>query len=338
MNDDDFALLESTSLHHPDSDTTLLVTPDLDLLKIQLRVLFLLRKLMTAEQVIFNRRGKLTLAGRYLQELLQIMPGLIASIGEYQHLHPTIAAFRQGMERCGLVLPLTLLACTRQEIALLEQLLNGFRATVNSAKHQRQLRNFQRAANKNLRGALAYINDLFERRSRLSVVRVDLSYEKTVAKSITATLTRLHRKRLFKRVQSHPLFEHCDGYLWKLERGLHKGFHYHTCFLFDGSRIRRDILLARRIGEYWKQDITGGTGLYFNCNAIQHTYTHSGIGDVHYLDQTKRTALQKAIAYITKVDTAVRLVLPGNARTFGRGERRIQLGAKRGRRRQPLHQ
>ncbi|CAI1791330.1 Protein of uncharacterised function (DUF3296) [Serratia fonticola] len=338
MNDDDLALLESTSMHHPYSDTKLLVTPDWDLLKIQLRVLFLLHKLMVSEQAIFNLRGKLTLAGRYLQELLQIMPSLIAAVGEYQRLHPTIEAFRQGMEHCGFVLPLTLLAGTRQDIALLEHFLNEFRTTANSVKHQRQLRNFQRAANKNLRGALAYVDGLFERRSRLSVVRLDLSYEKTVAKSITATLTRLHRKRLFKRVQSHPLFKHCDGYLWKLERGLRKGFHYHACFLFDGSRIRSDILLARRIGEYWKQNITGGTGLYFNCNAIQHTYTHSGIGDVHYLDQTKRAALRKAITYITKVDTAVRLVLPGNARTFGRGERFVQLGAKRGRRRQPPHQ
>lgn len=294
---------------------------------------FLLRKLRGAEQAILNRRGKLTLVGHYLQELLQIMPDLIASVAEYQQLHPTIEAFRQGMELCGLALPLTLVTSTRQEIAVLEQLLAEFRATANSVTHQRQLRNFQRAANKNLRSAQAYVNGLFERRSRLSVVRLDLSYEKAVAKSITATLTRLHRKRRFKRLQSHPLFKHCDGSLWKLEYGLHKGFHYHTCFLFDGSRNRRDILLARRIGEYWKQDITGGTGLYFNSNAIQHTYTHSGIGDVHSLDQTKRAALQKAITYITKVDTAVRLALLGNARIFGRGERLAQSGAKRGRRR-----
>ncbi|MDN8674679.1 inovirus-type Gp2 protein, partial [Staphylococcus aureus] len=92
-----------------------------------------------------------------------------------------------------------------------------------SVKHQRQLRNFQRAASKNLRGALAYIDYLFERLTRLSVIRLDLSYLKTVAKSVTAIETRQHRRRLFKRVQSHPLFQHCVGYLWKLEYGLQKG-------------------------------------------------------------------------------------------------------------------
>ncbi|WP_072103890.1 DUF7828 domain-containing protein [Yersinia intermedia] len=36
------------------------------------------------------------------------------------------------------------------------------------------------------------------------------------------------------------------------------------------------------------------------ANNNQHTYTHSSIGDVHYLDHAKRTALQKAITYLTK--------------------------------------
>lgn len=40
MNDDDLALMESTSMHLPYSDTKLLVKPDWDLLKIQLHVLF----------------------------------------------------------------------------------------------------------------------------------------------------------------------------------------------------------------------------------------------------------------------------------------------------------
>ncbi|MCP6269615.1 inovirus Gp2 family protein, partial [Klebsiella pneumoniae] len=85
-------------------------------------------------------------------------------------------------------------------------------------------------------------------------------------------MARQHRQRLFKRVQSHPFFQDCLGYIWKLEYGQYKGFHYHTCFFFDGSKVRGDITLARRIGELWKKEITDGQGLYFNCNAITSTY------------------------------------------------------------------
>ncbi len=95
--------------------------------------------------------------------------------------------------------------------------------------------------------------------------------------------------------------------------------------------LRGDVTLSKRIGESWKNEVTGGQGLYFNCNAIASTYIRSGIGDIHYTDQTKRAILQKAIGYIAKVDTAVRLSLPKGARTFGRGEFILRKDEIRGR-------
>ena len=51
--------------------------------------------------------------------------------------------------------------------------------------------------------------------------------------------------------------------------------------------------------------------------------------DIRDTDQTKRDALQKAIAYIAKVDTAVRLSLLQRARKYRRGECLLQTGKKR---------
>ncbi|HBV4670747.1 TPA: inovirus-type Gp2 protein, partial [Klebsiella pneumoniae] len=219
------------------------------------------------------------------------------------------------------------------EATTINDVLRRFREEAQSVTHKRQLRNFQRAASKNLKGALDYVDYLFERHARLLVVRVDLSWRKDFVKNqtISTAMARQHRQRLLKRVQSHPLFQNYLGYIWKLEYGQYKGFHYHTCFFFDGSKVRGDITLARRIGELWEKEITDGQGLYFNCNAITSTYAQSGIGDIHYTDQTKRVALQKAIAYIAKVDTAVRLSLPQGARTFGRSENVLREKETRGR-------
>lgn len=200
------------------------------------------------------------------------------------------------------------------------------------ADHKRRLRNFQRAASKNLTSALSYVDNLFERRARLLVVRVDLSWQKGIVRNkiISADLARLHRRYLSKRIQSLPLFKHCLEYIWKLEYGQYKGFHYQMCFFFDGSKVREDITVARCIGECCKREITDGQGLYFNCNAVVSAYVQSGIGDIHYTDQQKRKVLQKVISYIAKVDTAVYLSLPDGGRTFGRGECIVQTGEKRG--------
>lgn len=323
--------MESTSMHARDDDMTLIVTEDLDTVQIQRRLLFTLNKIANTETDAYSltRSGdfKMSSTGALLQESLKNLTDLKRSLCEYQQLHPTIQLFSNTLEGHNLTLS------SASDAARINRWLKVFREESNSLKHKRRLRNFQRAASKNLKGTLSYVDHLFERHSRLLVVRVDLSYQKAMIenKTISTDLTRRHRKRLFKQVHAHPLFKHCLGYIWKLEYGRYKGFHYHTCFFFDGSKVRGDIRLARRIGEYWTKEVTGGQGLYFNCNAIASTYVQSGLGDIHFSNQEKRNALQRAIAYLTKVDTVVRLSLPQGARTFGRSECIFQTGEKRGR-------
>lgn len=328
---------ESTSRHLSGCDRTLIITDDLDTIQIQRSLISILNRIVNSDaeaiSVIRASCCKISKTGHLLEEAVRGLSGLKKSISEYQQLHPTIQLFSTSLNAHNLAETLTLWNISPHEADVINSWLKQFRTEVKSAPHKRKLRYFQRAANKNLAGALAYVDHLFEHHSRLLVIRVDLSYQKVIVKNnaVSADMTRLHRKRLFKCVQSHSLFEHCQGYIWKLEYGQYKGFHYHTCFFFDGSKVRGDVTLARRIGEFWRNEITEGKGLYFNCNAIANSYVQSGIGDIHYTNQTKRGALLKVITYITKVDTAVRLLLPQGGRTFGRGEFILRKKETRGR-------
>lgn len=328
---------ESTSRHLSGSDRTLIITDDLDTIQIQRSLISILNRIVNSDteaiSVIRASYCKISKTGHLLEEAVRGLSGLKKGISEHQQLHPTIQLFSTTLNAHNLAETLALLNISPHEADVINSWLNQFRTEVKSASHKRKLRYFQRAASKNLAGALAYVDHLFEHHSRLLVIRVDLSYQKVNVKNnvVSADMTRLHRKCLFKRVQSHSLFEHCLGYIWKLEYGQYKGFHYHTCFFFDACKVRADVTLARRIGEFWKREITDGKGLYFNCNAIASRYAQSGIGDIHYTDHTKRSALQKAITYLAKVDTAVRLTLPKGGRTFGRSEYVIRQGKKRGR-------
>ncbi|MBS0895613.1 inovirus-type Gp2 protein [Tatumella sp. JGM130] len=326
---DSYLDIESSSMHAMDSDATLIITDDLDVVQIQRRLLSVLNKMLFSETGVLKltHTGRYNRTGYFFKEAISGLTLLGRSISEFQQLHPTIRLFSSVLKFHSI----TEFAAT--DATVINRILRQFREEAQSTSHKRQIRNFQRAASKNLKGSLAYVDHLFEHYSRLLVVRVDLSYQKDIIrnKTISTAMIRAHRKCLFKRIHVHPLFENCLGYLWKLEYGQRKGFHYHTCFFFDGSKVRGDIMLARRIGEFWKNEITSGQGLYFNCNAIASNYAQSGIGDIHYANHEKRYALQKAITYITKVDTAVRLVLPQGARTFGRGECITHLEKKRGR-------
>ena len=189
---------------------------------------------------------------------------------------------------------------------------------------------------KNCREMERYVEKLFERRSRLLVVRVDFYYPSVVKdgelNGITVTVEKLKkdRERYERRLKRGKLGVSLMGYCWKLEYGLTKGFHYHWLFFFDGAVVREDITLGRMIGEEWEK-MQGGEGLYWNCNAFKDKYIDLGIGMVSHYDQERRFGLRKAIAYLTKPDYHLCLKEVDVGRTFGKGLVKARRNEGRGR-------
>ena len=120
------------------------------------------------------------------------------------------------------------------------------------------------------------------------------------------------------------------GYAWKLEYGLKKGFHYHMFFFYDAAKRWKDKYRAKKIGEYWQNNITKGKGLFHSCNANKDGYKYLGIGVINDDDDKLIEGLKKAAAYITKADNCnVRMIVTDNGRAFGKGE--VKAKSKKGR-------
>ncbi|MNF98191.1 hypothetical protein D3C84_810450 [compost metagenome] len=107
------------------------------------------------------------------------------------------------------------------------------------------------------------------------------------------------------------MFDDMVGYIWKLEHGPEKGFHYHVMFFFDGAKVREDITKAIQIGRYWTNVVTRGRGLYYNCNAAKRIYKSCGIGMVDHTNVQMRQGLQNAVVYLTKTDLYMKLQTEG---------------------------
>lgn len=204
----------------------------------------------------------------------------------------------------------------RKLMAHLNRCVDQIRQEVKSKSFLAKLNSYQRSSNKNYKELTEYVDALFERHARLLVLRVDLSYSKENSKT-TQDQAKQDRQRLFENARSNKLFGDMVGYIWKLEHGPEKGFHYHMMFFFDGSKVREDITLAKRIGEYWKEVITKGRGLYYNCNAVKLTYASCGIGMIEHADAELRAGLCKAVFYLTKTDLYMKLQTKG--RGMGKG-------------------
>lgn len=96
---DSYLDVESSSMHAMDSDTTLIITDDLDIVQIQSRLLSVLKKILRSETEAFKmaKSGGYNRMGYLLNEAISGLTVLEKSLSEYQQLHPTIRLFSRTL-------------------------------------------------------------------------------------------------------------------------------------------------------------------------------------------------------------------------------------------------
>jgi Inovirus Gp2 len=141
---------------------------------------------------------------------------------------------------------------------LFRRMADGITDLVNQIKFEAQSPWFKsivgkahRSSEKNCMGLMEYIDSLFDHYSRLLVIRVDFGYRMgNVVSSESDIISKYleakeDRKHFFNNVKSNTnLFEHLVGYVWKLEYGADKGYHYHMLFFFYAAKVRQDETIA----------------------------------------------------------------------------------------------
>lgn len=208
------------------------------------------------------------------------------------------------------------------------------RKIVRGERFKSKLKSHRRSSVENFKGLMKYIDSLFEKHSRLLVVRLDLGYKEAYREQygISFEDAHRHRKKLLYDLGRCKVIGGLEvlGFAWKLELGMRKGLHYHVLLFFDGALACRDIQIARSIGEYWNGVITEGNGVYYNCNAAKEVYKYCGVGLVHYANTDARQGVRLIAEYMTKLDEYFKLSA-GNSRCFGKGGAPKKPIIKRGR-------
>lgn len=113
------------------------------------------------------------------------------------------------------------------------------------------------------------------------------------------------------------------GYIWKLEYGLQKGYHYHFIFFMDGNIHRTDDFLAYKLAKLW-ESVTQNKGAFYNCNQNKASYKKLAIGILVYNDQEKIDTLYEVVDYITKTSQFIIEKSQVEKRTFGYSTRNLE--------------
>lgn len=267
--------------------------------------------------------------GKKFLLLLKINPTEISRHFPMHKFNPYFALFVQSVTDQNLweLSPWIESGADKKKIQTWMQILNdcvdSIRKEGVSKKFKASLANLVRNSNKNYSQLLRYIDGIFERYSRILVLRIDFGYQVNCSPvNINGEPNhwdvrkhwRLFLKFLETKIPSKV------GYAWKLEYGLDKGFHYHALIVLDGAKVREDITYAKMLGEHWRNIVTEGRGLYYNCNSNKSGYRYCGIGMINHTDTQLREGLKKAALYLTKMDYFIKVVMPGGGRAFGKGE------------------
>jgi hypothetical protein len=190
----------------------------------------------------------------------------------------------------------------------------------------RRVDDFERGAFKNYRSLMKYIARCFGKRTNMLVLRLDLEYQRLVEQLAdgkgdlgAVTLPEIKRHRKMFQTELHRQFgEACIGFVWKLEFGTERGYHFHFLIMLDSSLHQQDVVIGRFLGECWRV-ITEGKGSYFNCNSQKQNYRYCALGRVHDGDSMAMLGLHYFACYVTLPDVFAQLILPGRDRAFGKG-------------------
>lgn len=344
----DAAMLESTASYFDSNNINVVSVGGERSAVLKIRdIESLVRAISASDEVCFrqkNVRGRATFAATKMGERLLTNIWAKEVIDKYYPIHdfnPFVKAFFESVEEHAQAFyNLRKAQLFNGDLVILIDSLNRIverlRQRIRSRDFKGEINSHRRLSNKNHKSLLGYIDAIFEGRSRLLVLRVDLGYSKSVAQrhfreGLQFEEVKKHRERFLRLLRARVPPTTFLGHAWKLEFGLSKSFHYHCMFFLDGSKLREDIVWGKIIGELWVENATKGQGVYYNCNRTKNVYRACGIGMVDHSDKGMRENLKKAAIYLTKIEYYMRIATEGRARTFGRGEMPKKPLKKRGR-------
>ncbi|MGD1826814.1 inovirus-type Gp2 protein [Chromobacterium violaceum] len=142
---------------------------------------------------------------------------------------------------------------------------------------------------------------------RVLAIRVDLLMREEHQLGCTFIDLQEYKNRLWSNRRHNKIFQHCIGWIWKIEYTYECNYHCHCLFLYDADVVQRDAYYGDAIGAYWANTITRGKGAYYNCNRNKDRYKILGIGKIHLTNQEELGNLNNSvISYLTKEDTEIR--------------------------------
>ncbi|OOG38622.1 hypothetical protein [Rhodanobacter sp. C05] len=195
--------------------------------------------------------------------------------------------------------------------------ISAIRAEARSKIFRKRLNDHDRAARKNHASFTRYARKLCSIYSALYGLRIDLGYRQQYWSSMASRDFVAHRKQFllnFKKFLPEGLF---SGYAWRLEFSERRFVNAHLIIFVDGRFAHETVNATMALKRCWEETVTLGKGLFID-RGLSH-YQYNGTGKIADHDRAARESLRQVITSMTMPDRYIKLTVPENHRTFGKG-------------------
>ncbi len=339
-------ILSETSFVHCDQNgkVTPVITDEHDALRCLLDFEIVTRKIIASSKPLFTaqrdkRTKRLILrSSRLGSDAVRLLsPARKESIERHFPTHEFTPYFELSWDqaqKCELLgLPLEHLSAglPDHQIQEIADRLSDWVAAIRTKGHSHQFRarvdNFRRVTYKSAQALRSYQRKILRRYPYLEVVRLDLTYHKpTSLLSMTAAppkdfelflgQIKAHRQALVKYLQKSSISKYVLGYAWKHSYALQRGANLHLLLLMKRSDQHA---FGSIIGKRWRENITQGQGIHFDCATLGAGYRAWGF--VAYNITEMDAQIENAALFMTLPDQLLKLKFPGHTFRTGQGER-----------------
>lgn len=206
---------------------------------------------------------------------------------------------------------------------ILNKLCNQLQhAIANDQTYQKAIKSRLEKSQYHNKVAKREIRKIFTTFSKLLVIRIDFAIRREF--KIPLTLLKVFHRLFIKKLHApNDSIPSIVGFIWKLEYGLKKGYHYHFIFFMDGNIYKQDTFYADLLGKLWKK-MTKDKGTFHSCNHNKESYKNVAIGLVAHNDHEKIETLDKVVDYITKPEQFILERSEIRQRIFGYSTRKYK--------------
>jgi hypothetical protein len=211
---------------------------------------------------------------------------------------------------------------------VLGHVLGTIRRVCRSRRFKYLENNYRQNAKLRFKAACKYMAELFERHSKLLILRIDLYFRPNQKEWADTAAAGRSIRSFMRALRDGRVLPDMAGWAYRIENGFRRGIHVHLLVAMDGHKHREAATWSKAVGAAWVTKYSAGHGSYFNCYIRKDWYKFNGLGLVHISDHAKLLGIREALRYMTKADFHI---ATGFTKNFRKGQPRYTAGAaKRG--------